>query len=82
VRDAKLQQPVEISSMRKTDRGPGSYYVCLREVNAPAQRSRYVYSVFFDNEDYKGSRLSVIMDDCEHQLYSPIQVVASEVPKG
>lgn len=82
VKDAKLQQPVEISAVRKTDHGPGSYYVCLREMNASAERSRNIYSVFFDNEDFKGSRLSVIMDDCEHQFYSPIQIVTTGSDKS
>ena len=82
VKDAKLKQPFEVSAARRTDRGPGQYYVCLREVNATAERSRYVFSVFFNNEDYKGSRQSVIMEDCENQLYNPIQIVATEPHKG
>jgi hypothetical protein len=28
-------------------------------------------AVFFDNNDYKGLRLSVILDDCEKQNYRP-----------
>ncbi|WIW44420.1 hypothetical protein ML401_23310 [Bradyrhizobium sp. 62B] len=78
VKDAKLKQPVEVSALRKSDRGPGPYYVCLREVSAPADRPRYIFSVFFDNEDYKGSRQSVIMDDCEQQMYNPIQIAATD----
>src|SRR5271168_4772742 len=54
--EAKLTAPVEISPMRKTDRGGlGSYFVCLREVN-PASDKRFVYSAFFDDDVYKGAR--------------------------
>ena len=27
--------------------------------------------MFFDNDDYKGSRMSVMIDDCEKQDYRP-----------
>jgi hypothetical protein len=30
------------------------------------------YAVFFDNNDFKGSRMSVIMENCEKQDYRPI----------
>jgi hypothetical protein len=28
--------------------------------------------VFFDNDEYKGERLPVILDECEKQSYRPI----------
>jgi hypothetical protein len=69
--EAKLIAPLQISAVRPTDHGgPGSYYVCVREATPPPdQRQRY-YAAFFDNDTYKGSRLSVIMDGCETQMFS------------
>jgi hypothetical protein len=30
------------------------------------------FAVFFDNDDYKGVRMSVMIDDCEKQDYRPL----------
>lgn len=81
VKQAKLTQPVEISAPRKTDHGEGRYYVCLRQTNPSADQPRFMFSVFFDNEDYKGSRLSVILEDCEHQQYFLLDIVAPGTTK-
>jgi hypothetical protein len=79
--EAKLVTPLEISSLRPNDHGPGSFFVCVREVNPPPDKPRhYYYSTFLDNNDYKGSRLSVIMDQCELQSYSPAPVAAPAQP--
>jgi hypothetical protein len=72
--EAKLSPPLEISEVRPTDRGPGRYFVCMREVVSPGSEKRPAYSVFYDNDDYKGERLSVIMDACEAQAFSQIDV--------
>jgi hypothetical protein len=69
----KLAPPLEISAVRPTDHGPGRYFVCMREAR-PASERRMVYSVFFDNEVYKGSRQSVIIEACETQAFNPIEV--------
>ena len=74
--EAKLVTPLEISTLRPSDHGPGSFFVCVREVNPPPDKPRHYYSTFLDNNDYKGSRLSVIMDQCELQTYSPAPVAA------
>jgi hypothetical protein len=78
VKEAHLTRPIEISALRKTDHGAGRYYVCLREVNPSADKSRLIFSVFFDDDVYKGSRLSVILEDCEHQPYHQLDIVAAE----
>lgn len=95
--EAKLGAPFEISVLRPTDRGPGSYFVCLKGTipaatssspttdttarepssfdrqSSPTSETRVVYySVFFDNDVYKGTRQSVIMEACETQIYSPV----------
>jgi hypothetical protein len=99
VSEAKLTAPFEISTVRPTDHGPGSYFVCLRGTwlpsvgtteakdtpahqpslfDPPPQPSpserRVVYSVFFNNDVYKDSRQSVIMDACEAQAFTPIDL--------
>jgi hypothetical protein len=71
--DAKLTPPFEISDVRPTDLGPGRYFVCMREVS-PTSEKRFVYSVFYDNDVYKGARLSVIMEACESQPFAPISI--------
>jgi hypothetical protein len=75
-KEAKLVTPLEISALRPNDHGPGSFFVCVREVNPPPDKSRRYYATFLDNDVYKGSRLSVIMEQCELQTYSPAPVAA------
>ena len=79
-KEAKLVTPLEISALRPNDHGPGSFFVCVREVNPPPDKPRRYYSTFLDNNEYKGSRLSVIMDRCELQTYSPAPVAAPAQP--
>lgn len=69
--ERNLTGPWEISAARPADHGPGSYFICLRQAD-PTIDKRQPYSVFFDNDKYKGSRQSVIMDACETQVYSPV----------
>ena len=71
--EVKLIAPWEISSVRQTDHGgPGEYYVCLREAKQqPDKRARY-YSIFFNGDEQKEYRLSVILDECEKQTFSPL----------
>jgi hypothetical protein len=68
--EAKLIGPIEISDVRQTDHGPGRFYLCLRGVESIYRRVRF-YAVFFDDDVYKGSRMSVMIDDCERQDYRP-----------
>ena len=80
--DAKLTGPVEVSPVRPTDHGPGSYVVCLREANPPPDGHQRYYAMFFDNDTNKGARLSVIMDACEKQTFGPAPVVAPDAASG
>src|SRR5579863_10262941 len=75
-KEAKLVTPLEISALRPSDHGPGSFFVCVREVNPPPDKTRRFYATFLDNDVYKGSRLSVITEQCELQTYSPAPVAA------
>jgi len=72
VKEAKLTPPVEISAIRKTDHGPGAYFVCLRAAHPAPEKKQLFYSVFFDNDAYKDSRLSVILEACELQQYAQL----------
>jgi len=70
VAEYKLTGAVEMSDIRHTDFGPGSFMVCIRGVDEKYRRVGY-YAVFFDGDVYKGSRMSAIMEDCEKQDYRP-----------
>jgi len=59
-----------MSDLRETDHGPGRFVLCIRGVDLKYGRVG-TYAVFFDNNDYKGSRMSVMIDDCEKQDYRP-----------
>jgi hypothetical protein len=79
VADEKLTRPVEMSDLRKVELGGfGSYFVCLREAN-PSSGKQTAYSAFYDNDEYKGVRASVIFEHCETQQYTPVDVPQ---PKG
>ena len=69
--EEKLTGPIEMSDLRQTDHGPGRFVLCMRGLQSKDGRIGY-YAVFFDNNDYKGSRMSVIMDNCEKQDYRPV----------
>ena len=66
----KLTGPIEMSDLCETDHGPGRFVLCIRGVEEKYRRVR-TYAVFFDNNDDKGSRMSVMIDDCEKQTYRP-----------
>jgi hypothetical protein len=68
--EEKLTGPIQMSDLRETDHGPGRYMLCIQGVDAKYKRLR-TYAVFFDNNDYKGARISVMIDDCEKQNYRP-----------
>src|ERR1700760_360960 len=57
----------EVSEVRVSDRGWGRYMVCLKG-HRERQAANY-YSVFFDNDEYKGVRESAISDTCAQQSY-------------
>ena len=69
--EEKVTGQIEMSDLRPTDHGPGHFVVCIRGTESIHNRVGY-YAVFFDNDEYKGSRASVILDDCEKQNYRPV----------
>jgi hypothetical protein len=68
--EEKLTGSIEMSNVRETDHGPGRFVLCIRGVESIYSRVR-TYALFFDNNDYKGSRMSVMIDNCEKQDYRP-----------
>jgi hypothetical protein len=80
VPEEKLTAPIEISALRRVEFGGfGSYFVCMREANPTSER-HFVYSVFYDNEEYKGARQSVIMEHCEAEAFSQIDTTPPPSP--
>ena len=77
---AKFSPPLEVSDVRPTDHGPGRYFVCIREVVSPTSEKRPTYSVFYNNDEYKGERQSVILDACENQAFTPIDIAPPPTP--
>jgi hypothetical protein len=98
--EAKLTAPLEASTVRPTDHGPGQFFACLkgtvlpspsvklaaddtaressifyRPPPLPSPEPRVVYlAVFFNNDDYRGARQSVIIDACETQPFAPVDL--------
>lgn len=68
--EAKLTGGLETSAVRHSDHGPGSYFVCLRQ-SGPSAGRRPAYSVFFDDDNYKGIQSSVISEACEAEPWVP-----------
>jgi len=103
--EAKLIAPVEVSTVRPTDHGPGHFFACLKGTMLPSPSPKAAaddaarepsiffqpppsnseprivyYSVFFDNDVYKGSRQSVIMDACEAQQFTLVDLSPPPAP--
>ena len=68
--EVKLTGGLETSAVRHTDHGPGSYFACLRQ-SGPSASRRPTYSVFFDDDTYKGIQSSVISEACEAEPWVP-----------
>jgi hypothetical protein len=74
--EEKLTGALEISDIRPTDRGQGHFFVCLREVSqswgSPSWGTHYTYAVFFDGDNYKRARQSVLSEACETATLVPL----------
>jgi hypothetical protein len=67
-KEEKLAGELEISDPQTSNFGPGRWVICMRGT----RDSKPIYfSVFFDNEDYKAVRLSVMSEQCERQSFRP-----------
>ena len=97
--EAKLTAPLEVSTVRPTDHGPGRFFACLKGTMLPSPSPKAAaddsahqpppssseprvvyYSVFFDNDAYMGTRQSVIMEACETQQFTPVDLSPPPAP--
>jgi hypothetical protein len=70
--EEKLVGSLEISAIREAyPLGPGPYVLCIRGA-VSAKEVRRTYAVFFKNNDYVGARISVIIDHCESEAFTPL----------
>jgi hypothetical protein len=70
--EEKLVGSLEISAIREAyPLGPGPYVLCIRAAES-AKEVRRTYAVFFKNNDYVGVRMSVIIDHCESEAFTPL----------
>lgn len=77
----KLTGAIEISDVRQGKSfGPGAFMLCLRGSPSEAVPVR-TYATFFDNDNYKGVRGSVILDECEKQAFHPLPPKPTDVDK-
>jgi hypothetical protein len=69
--EEKLVGAVEISAVREANLiAPGRYMLCLRgAISDTAQRR--TYAVFFKGDAYLAVRMSVMIDSCETQVFTP-----------
>jgi hypothetical protein len=75
--DEKLVGPVEVSAVRQAHPlGLGPYILCIRGTNPTV--GTHTYAVFFKNNDYVSSRMSVMIDSCEAQAF--IQLGSAPFP--
>jgi hypothetical protein len=70
--EEKLVGSVEVSGVREAHPvSPGPYILCIRGAES-ATALRRTYAVFFQNNDSKGTRMSVMIDGCEKQAFTPL----------
>src|SRR5712664_1184761 len=70
--EEKLVGSVEVSAVREAHPvSPGPYILCVRGAES-ATALRRTYAVFFKNNDYVQARMSVMIDSCETQAFTPL----------
>jgi hypothetical protein len=68
----KMADPLEVAGpIAANPISSAPWIICLRSV-ASEEARRLVYSVFFKNGKYDSVRLSVIVDRCEAQTFTPL----------
>src|SRR5438105_3011542 len=65
---------LEISNPRRVDVAKGAtWMVCVRSLSFPARLPRAYYSVFIQREKIVDYRISVGIDQCENEPYTPFE---------
>ena len=68
----KLVGLLEISAVREAHPlSPGPYILCIRG-GVSDTALRHTYAVFFKNDVYVGTRMSVMVDNCDAQVFAPL----------
>lgn len=82
ISDELLVGPVEISDIQSaTNGGPGAFLICFAGYRKDTSKGIGYYSAFFENENFKGVRPSIILDLCERQSYRPANFSTAPLPK-
>jgi len=65
---------LEISNPHRVDVAKGAtWMVCVRTLSYPARQPRSYYAVFIRHEKIIDSRISVGVDQCERETYTPFE---------
>lgn len=65
---------LEITAPRRVDVARGAtWMVCVKVLRFPSRTPRAYYAVFIQRSSIVESRLSVVLDHCESQPYSPFE---------
>jgi hypothetical protein len=65
---------LEITASRRVNSTKGaSWMVCVRALRHPSRLPSAHYAVFIQRDKIAESRLSVVVDQCESQAYSPFE---------
>jgi hypothetical protein len=65
---------LEISNPRRVDVAKGAtWLVCVRSLSYPARQPRAYYSVFIQREKIVDTRMSVGIDQCQSEPYTPFE---------
>ena len=71
--DAKLIPPLQVAGPIPANAVSSvPWIICLRS-GATEASQRLTYSVFYNNNEFKSFRLSVIIEGCDGQSYSPLK---------
>ncbi|SDS02854.1 hypothetical protein SAMN05444158_0771 [Bradyrhizobium canariense] len=57
---------------------PGPWLICLRS-RSPTNAGRPAYAVFFTDGKFNSVRAAAVIDNCESQVFSPIEL---DIPKS
>jgi hypothetical protein len=65
---------LELTTPRRVDAPKGAtWMVCMKWLRIPARTPRAYYAIFIQRDRIVDSRLSIVLDQCETQTYSPFE---------
>src|SRR6185312_4937608 len=73
-KDDPTSRLLEISSPRRVDAPRGAtWMLCVKALRYPSRTTRGYYAVFIQRDKIVESRISVVLDQCETEPYSPFE---------